>query len=548
MAAVNYIKKGEGWLAAAPPLVENERLARLRKYQILDSLAEQSFDRITQLAATWFKLPFALVSLIDENRQWFKSCIGVDAKETDRDLAFCSHAIWQDEPLVIPDASLDKRFCGNPLVTGELHIRFYAGAPLIASDGLKMGTLCVIDNKPHEFTAEDGKVLSSLAALVIDEMELRLARLIAEEENAERSQYVSYISHEVRTPLTTIQSALSLAKGKKFDSESKGYLSAIGQATEILMETINDFLDVARMETLALQLEIIPFKPDDIINQVAELIRIRLKPGVNLEMKVSGENNVTLMGDPTRIRQIILNFVSNAAKFTESGTIRIILHLNSDIKGGMRLRVEVEDSGIGIPEEQLPELFKKFKQASISTARRYGGSGLGLHITKSLAELMGGSVGAKSVAGKGSTFWFEAPFQISEEKIEKENASSISAIAKCNILLVEDNRTNQALIKAMLQKAGHNVTSAYDGREALALTEEDKFDIILMDCQMPEMDGFAATIKIRARQNLVPIIALTANTSPEDKEKCLTAGMNDYLTKPVAIESIQQAIGKWVKG
>lgn len=350
MENLHYIKKGDGWLAAPPPLNEEKRLSRLRSYEILDSTPEESFDRVTKLAVAWFKVPFALVSLVDENRQWFKSCIGADAKETDRDLAFCSHAILQDSVMIIPDATKDERFRGNPLVTGEMHIRFYAGCPLITTDGYKVGTLCVIDQQPRDFTDADGVVLASLAALVIDEMDLRLARLRAEEENANKSQYVAYMSHEVRTPLTTIQSALALMQDKKQDEEMKKYLQLVSHATTILMETINDFLDVARMETNAIELEEIAFMAEDLVGQVTLLMGPRLKPGVTLETHMEGVREVRLLGDPTRLRQILLNFTSNAAKFTADGAIHVTSRLTQG-EGGAKLRFEVSDSGIGIASE-----------------------------------------------------------------------------------------------------------------------------------------------------------------------------------------------------
>ncbi|MES2905512.1 MAG: ATP-binding protein [Pseudomonadota bacterium] len=551
MSEIEYIVRGPGWLEAPPHPDEPARVARLHNYEILDTTPEESFDRVTRLAATWFNVPVSYVTLVDKERQWFKSCFGSDATQTDRSLSFCAMAILQDGVMVIPDTTKDNRVYGNPVVTGDAHIRFYAGAPLLTSDGLKLGTLCIVDNKPRIFTKQDCEVLESLAALVMDEMDLRMARQKAEKENEQKSQYVSYISHEVRTPLTTIQSALSLTRSREHDTETQGYLDLISHATDILLETINDFLDLARMETRSIELEEIPFHPEGIVQQVYDLMKLRAKPGVTLTTENAGAQNVTLMGDPTRLRQILINFCGNAVKFTEAGTIQILSSIIENKKGSARWRLEVTDSGCGIPAEKLPRLFEKFSQADNSTARQYGGSGLGLHITKILAELMHGQVGASSNAGKGSTFWFEAPFEISAESVHIKPHVISSHIPPCHILLAEDNSTNQMLIKAMLKREGHSVVTASNGLQAVDAAIKEKFDLILMDCQMPDMDGLEATAKIRIHSDAlsknVPILALTANASSESRERCMACGMNDFVSKPVAIEQLQLAIGRWVK-
>ena len=512
---------------------------------------EVSFDRVAKLAALWFKVPIALVSLIDENRQWFKSCIGVEVKETERDLAFCAHAILQNDALIVPDASKDARFKGNPLVTGEMHIRFYAGAPLITADGLRMGTLCVIDREPHYLTENDCHVLATLAALVVDEMDLRLARMKAEEEIDKKSQYITYMSHEVRTPLHTIRSALALAQNKPGDEDTKGYLTLISNASDILMETINDFLDIVQLETKAMELEAIPFRPLLLIEQVASLIRPWLHSGVTLKLDNEGLNDIVLKGDPTRLRQILINFASNAAKFTEMG--QIVIHSSGFLvsPGKLKLRFDVTDSGIGIAPEKLPKLFKKFQQVETGTARQYGGSGLGLHICKNLAELMGGHVGAVSVPDQGSRFWFEAVFDMAPiPQTEVPRLVHTSSVPS-RILLVEDNRTNQALISELLKMNGHVVTSALDGNEAIEKAKQEQFDIILMDCHMPEMDGFEATRALRndsaSLNQATAIVALTANTEKTSKDRCLASGMNGFLVKPVTIDALQQAIDQFVK-
>jgi len=263
----------------------------------------------------------------------------------------------------------------------------------------------------------------------------------------------------------------------------------------------------------------------------------------------------SLMGDPTRIRQIIVNLVSNALKFTRQGEVKVCVDVVKNTAESVDLKITVSDTGIGIPKAALETLFNAFTQADGSTTRKYGGTGLGLAIVSQLVEMMGGSLGVESEEGKGSAFWFIASFQCTDEAVEAVEQSVTEKKPlqlNAKILLVEDNQINQMVAMKMLQKIGLKAVLANNGVEALAILSEQSFDLVLMDCQMPEMDGFDATTKIRKldiktrHEKPLPVVAMTANVMSGDRERCLEVGMDDYIGKPVQREKLESVLRKWL--
>ena len=854
-----------GAVPAALPPDEERRLAVLESYCVLDTPAESGFDNITRLARHFFRTRIALVSLIDRNRQWFKSRIGLDVEETHRDLAFCAHAILDDGVLVVPDATKDPRFAGNPLVTGEPDIRFYAGAPLVA-DGHKLGTLCVIDDTPRGgFDAREAETLTQLARLVVDELELRRevarrkqaeaelrdrSRLLnlaeeigqfghwyfdfvtdtrrwsdevyrimglspqdgpptvdmsrgvyhpddlpkvtalvqraqatgegfsaevrvvrpdgtlrhvflrgvaewgsagrpigllgvvqditdAKREEAElqrqaadmcalaegldaareeadalraraeaatqaKSEFLAAMSHEIRTPMNGIMGMTELLSDTPLTAEQHQFVQAIRSSSNALLTIINDILDISKLEAGRVTIETLPFDPADLVEGVVELLTPRAhEKGIEIGFYIDPLLRRTLLGDPTRIRQILVNLIGNAVKFTDQGSVAVELEALDATEAHLVLRMTVTDTGIGIPVEAMPTLFNKFQQVDGSITRKFGGTGLGLAICRQLSELMGGSIAVESSLGVGSRFLVDLPLTLLDEAmppaeqplagrralvvddlavnrrvlgamldslgarptavdngpdaLEALTRAAIggrpfdvvlvdqtmpcmggdallaaiagdpmlggtrrvliaglgpavrgdcepvqglahatlnhplrqSALADCltglfqaavppssadrqaaegqpadrgeeptrsgSILLAEDNRTNQLFATTLLRKLGYTVEVAEDGEQAVAAVCRGGIDLVLMDVQMPGMDGLEAAQAIRAQGHAqggrlasLPIIALTADAMPGTRELCLRAGMSDYLTKPISRAGLLAALDRWM--
>ncbi len=540
-------KLKEGWIAAPLPDNEKERLAALARYNVLDTLPEAAFDRITRLAAAVLGTPIALVSLIDGDRQWFKSHYGIDATETPRDMAFCGHAILQDGVLVIPNAAQDARFSGNPLVAGAPDIRFYAGAPLTTPDGYKLGTLCVIDREARvEMTGEQEALLSDLAALVIDELELRTEKHKAVSANEAKSQFLANMSHEIRTPMNAVMGFTNMLMDTKLDKEQQELTSTIRHSCVALLDIINDILDISKIEAGKMTLEQFPFSIRLLANEVVTLFSQKAKELLlDLKMEYSEDLPEGFIGDPTRLRQVLMNLVSNALKFTEKGSVTLSL----SFKGGT-LHVKVQDTGIGIKPENVSKLFEDFTQEDMSTARRYGGTGLGLSICRKLLALMGSKLEVQSTYGKGTIFSFALTLPVAaHDALPKplvDNAPNVSIRAK--VLVVDDLPLNQKVAKNMLQKMGCTVDIAASGKEALAAAESHDYDIIFMDIQMPEMDGFETTRRLRQAENgkRRTVVAMTASALDQDRDACMKSGMDDFISKPLQESLVRAALLKYI--
>ncbi len=702
------------------PNYERERVSALQRYQILDTPPDGAFDSITELLSQLLDVPIVIASLVDTDRIWFKSHHGVAVSEIGREPGLCASAILGNEPYIISDTRLDPRSLTNPLVAGEFGLRFYAAVPLQTHDNFNLGTLCCLDFKPRTLTKAQIAVIESLAKVIMDQMELRLAarrvdelhqnlleshetvqiqaeallkaKELAEDTTMKKSAFLANMSHEIRTPMNGVLGMLDLLRDTKLTPTQLNWVETAHRSGETLLEIINDILDFSKLESGKFEVEQVDFNLVDLVEDICALLANRAHvKGLELNCLVPIPMPLLWRGDPMRIRQVLTNLIGNAVKFTEQGEVSVSISQPTVTNG---LRFEVRDTGIGISAEAQVCLFNPFSQADSATSRLYGGSGLGLSISKKLVEFMEGAIGVDSASGKGSCFWctlpltpsdgddtLPLPYDLSGKRTlivddnttnrhilstylsrwglvvsEANNGSAALmhlqtsalqgvaydlilldmqmpvmdglTLAKClaqiptlatipvillssadqleladyqgtgivqrllkpvrqmqlydamvntlqgiaptamktaqpenqlpsyqgkKVLVVEDNKINQKVIVAKLAKFNIVPEVAENGQFALDKLAQTSYDLIFMDCHMPVMDGYTATRELRlieTRKGLPhqTVIALTANALKGEREKCLVAGMDDYLTKPIVSEQLMVILAERLGG
>ncbi|GKS66191.1 hypothetical protein YTPLAS72_34950 [Nitrospira sp.] len=684
----------------SPPLPADEasRLAALHQYEILDTQPDEGFDNLAKLASHFCRTPIVLIGFVDTHRLWLKTKVGIDVSEIPRDIAFCAHAIQGQDLFVVPDATQDRRFADNPLVTGAPNIRFYAGMPLLTQSGHAIGTLCVIDRAPRQLTVDQLDALRMLGKQVISRLELKRAetaardresqlraivdqavdgiitidergliesfnpaaqrlfgytaaeaigqnvkilmpepyqsehdgyltryrqtgqakiigigrevvglrkdgstfpldlavskmergprrsfigivRDITDRKNAEhqleeaafemecqnmelaslheqvvaatqaKSEFLASMSHEIRTPMNAIVAMSDLLQETTLSTEQQEYVGRFSRAASSLLELINDVLDLSKIEAGHMELESVPFDIHDLMDTIGELMAARAY-GKHLEFGVFVHPDVPtwVQGDPTRLRQVIVNLVGNAIKFTEQGEVTV--RVEPEQSRADLLSCSVTDTGIGIPENRIKKIFEGFTQVDSSITRKYGGTGLGLNISKQLVEMMGGQIDVSSREGTGSTFSCIVPMP---KATPPSNAPALPALSLqgLHVLIVDGSTTSHCIVHDYLKELGSIMLEAATGAEAMKALDAarqtgQQINAVVVNEYLPDMTGLDWYQLMKARTDFcgIPVILQLSDMRDEVVRQMRELGIAGYVYKPISRRRLLSALAK----
>ena len=536
---------------------EQRRLANLQSYNILDTEAEPEFDEIAELASNITGLPITLITLVDKQRQWFKSKVGLDADETAREISFCQYTIKQDSFYEVTDATKDEKFRDNPLVTDDPNIRYYLGYPIESAEGYNLGSLCVIDHKPNDLNQEQKRALeilghqvSNLLRLRKQKQQLKVERDRANENARAKMAFLSTMSHEIRTPLNSIINFSHLLANERLSANAKQFVKNLRFASENLLSLLNDILDFNKLEANKIELNSVTFNLRELLENIRQSFSFKAKENQNeITLDWDPELPEVFQGDNHRLAQILNNLVSNATKFTENGEITLRARLLEKTNKKARLRLSVVDNGIGIPKNKQKSIFQKFTQASKDTSSKYGGTGLGLNISQRLAKLFKSELKLESEEGKGSEFYFELELPVSSRQKLKSKKLKVlkDSLENMKILVAEDNELNAQIVQRLGSMWGAEIHLAMDGKEAVEKSQEQPFDIILMDLEMPRMRGPEASAKIKSDSGpnqKTPVYAMTAYAYSSLNEMEESQYFDGLVTKPLNAARLHEVLAE----
>ena len=546
---------------------EKMRLEALHAYDILDTREEQDFDDLVQQAAYICQTPIAAITLVDEHRQWFKSSIGLDAKETPRAMGFCACAIKSDQQLIVKDARKDKRFCNSPLVTGEPFIRFYAGTPLINPGGFIIGSLCVIDRKIRTLTAEQQALLESISRQIIAQLELRSSnkalrksnekllqdQQLLQQNSLNKTYFLSKMSHEIRTPLNGVLGMAEVLQGTELAEQQSHYTQVIINSARTLYKLINNILDFALIDSDKLTIENTPFNLESMLSSITDIFRFQLlSKGLSMTASIEPGTPIFLLGDESRIQQVMTNFIANACKFTQHGEVIIRLsntHQNA-ASNMCQLYCSVSDTGTGIEPSEIENIFDEFYQIQHPHKGNCEGIGIGLAICKQLVLRMGGDIGVHNNQGQGACFWFTVPLEIAKAEEQVQHTANIDLHDK-NLLVVDDSQTYCDILEEQATAWGMNVKTTKSANEAMsmlyhALSIDEPFDLLVLDFDLPVMDGLELSRIIQQNSSFVHIPRLLISCTshiPCDND-LREAGIDKAQIKPAAVSQFNKVFAQ----